>query len=309
MFPFARLRALVVSLVLLTACQGSPGEHEEPTKGPSGSVWFQLAAEAESGTLYRLHGATFSISGPKSVQLATNDESDDVLRTTLPVGAYRVELMPGWRLVRMDDGQEVRASLHGENPALANIQVADTTLVAFAFDLAGGDQVGFGDLGIGITVNDNDSEAAEEPAEDADPAEPPADPREPPLDSDERADSDGDGVRDLDDNCPGRPNPRQPDHDADGLGDACDRCPADASPDLGQNCLEDGRARDTDADAVLDALDNCPATSNPGQLDSDADGVGDHCDNCRFIANRAQQDSDGDGNGDACACETSGRCD
>jgi hypothetical protein len=59
------------------------------------------------------------------------------------------------------------------------------------------------------------------------------------------ADSDGDGVLDVDDNCPTVPNPEQHDEDGDGVGDACD---------------------------------NCPHVSNPGQEDSDGDGVGDACD-------------------------------
>jgi hypothetical protein len=37
-------------------------------------------------------------------------------------------------------------------------------------------------------------------------------------------DSDGDGVADSEDNCPGVPNPDQTDTDGDGKGDACDRC-------------------------------------------------------------------------------------
>jgi hypothetical protein len=41
------------------------------------------------------------------------------------------------------------------------------------------------------------------------------------------SDTDGDGVIDASDNCPGVPNPLQDDIDADGTGDLCDPCPAD----------------------------------------------------------------------------------
>jgi hypothetical protein len=58
-------------------------------------------------------------------------------------------------------------------------------------------------------------------------------------------DSDGDGILDGADNCPGNYNPDQNDEDVDGDGDVCD---------------------------------NCPVTSNANQLNFDGDGVGDVCD-------------------------------
>ena len=80
-------------------------------------------------------------------------------------------------------------------------------------------------------------------------------------------DSDGDGVIDLVDNCPGEPNPGQADSDADGVGDACDNCPQVANPDQA----------DSDGDGVGDACDNCPDVYNPDQLDSNGNGIGDAC--------------------------------
>ena len=73
-------------------------------------------------------------------------------------------------------------------------------------------------------------------------------------------DSDGDGIPDTRDNCPGTQNPDQADADGDGIGDACDSA--------------DG---DSDGDGVADAEDNCPDTPNADQADADGDGIGDEC--------------------------------
>ena len=103
-------------------------------------------------------------------------------------------------------------------------------------------------------------------------------------------DTDGDGVKDLSDNCPTVANATQTDTDGDGVGDACDNCPAAANPDQ----------LDPDGDGIGSACDNCPAVSNPTQTDTDLDGVGDACDNCVAVSNPSQADADRDGIGDAC---------
>ena len=66
-------------------------------------------------------------------------------------------------------------------------------------------------------------------------------------------DTDGDGVRDTEDNCPLIANTDQLDTDEDGIGDLCDT--------------------DDDGDGVLDTLDNCPLKANTDQLDTDEDGT------------------------------------
>jgi hypothetical protein len=78
-------------------------------------------------------------------------------------------------------------------------------------------------------------------------------------------DTDGDGIADDDDNCPGDVNANQLDTDLDGEGDACDI--------------------DDDNDTVADAGDNCPLDPNANQADADGDGAGNACD----------ADLDGDG--------------
>ncbi len=81
-------------------------------------------------------------------------------------------------------------------------------------------------------------------------------------------DLDGDFVADVDDNCPGSPNPDQADRDADRFGDACDFCP-DAATAVNH---------DEDADTHGDACDFCPVHPD-FQRDGDGDRVGDACDN------------------------------
>jgi hypothetical protein len=150
------------------------------------------------------------------------------------------------------------------------------------------------------------------------------------------ADSDEDGVLDVDDNCPATYNPGQDDEDGDNIGDVCDNCLSAFNPDQedadgdddGDSC---DVCTDTDGDeygdpgfpANLCATDNCPSTHNPDQTDFDGDGLGDSCDactdvdgdgfgdpgfpnntcltdNCPTIANADQSDADGDGLGDSC---------
>jgi hypothetical protein len=112
-------------------------------------------------------------------------------------------------------------------------------------------------------------------------------------------DSDGDGIVDANDNCPGVANPRQRDRDGDGIGNACDD--------------DGGGGNDRDGDGVRNAMDNCPDATNANQGDLDADGTGDACDsdrdgdtvpnitdNCPNRANPGQADADQDSIGDVC---------
>jgi len=145
------------------------------------------------------------------------------------------------------------------------------------------------------------------------------------------SDLDGDGILDMDDNCPLTANPDQYDSDTDGLGDGCDNCPflinidqedtdGDGVGDLCDACPDDP-LNDPDGDGICGGVDNCPDVANAGQDDTDGDGVGDACDicegyddaddgdgdlvpdgcdNCAYVSNPDQSDGDDDGYGDLC---------
>ncbi len=144
------------------------------------------------------------------------------------------------------------------------------------------------------------------------------------------ADTDGDGVADLADNCVLAANAAQTDPDHDFVGSACDVCPSAADPGqadgdgdgLGDACdpCLNGVSPDADQDGVCDAADNCVTVPNAGQDNTDGDTLGDACDacpldaqndqdgdgicgnldNCPTVANADQADTDSDGVGDAC---------
>lgn len=111
-------------------------------------------------------------------------------------------------------------------------------------------------------------------------------------------DSDGDGVFDLCDRCPGFDD--AVDVDGDGVPDACDPCPLANPDDANGNGICDD-IDDSDGDGVPDAWDVCPGFDDAE--DRDGDGVPDGCDICPDDADPSQADFDGDGIGNACdAC-------
>jgi hypothetical protein len=102
---------------------------------------------------------------------------------------------------------------------------------------------------------------------------------------------DGDGVFDVDDNCPLISNDDQLNTDGDSQGDVCDlnddndayidaqeaACGSD-SLNAASVCYTAPVVIDTDLDGILDSSDNCPPISNAEQTDSDDDGQGNACD-------------------------------
>ncbi len=131
------------------------------------------------------------------------------------------------------------------------------------------------------------------------------------------ADSDGDGVADDKDRCPGTPKGAKVDahgceldDDNDGVVDRLDQCP---NTPAGRKVNAKGCELDGDGDGVVDALDQCPTTpagrsvnAQGCELDGDGDGVVDALDKCpttpagRTVnAQGCELDGDGDGVVDA----------
>ncbi len=116
------------------------------------------------------------------------------------------------------------------------------------------------------------------------------------------ADSDGDGVADGADRCPGRaglaPDGCPPrDSDGDGLVDRRDRCPQQAGP-IGHGGCPDS---DRDGDGVVDRRDRCRDRVGHSRFagcpapDSDGDGVADPDDQCSDKTEVWNGRRDGDG--------------
>lgn len=118
------------------------------------------------------------------------------------------------------------------------------------------------------------------------------------------ADSDGDGVSDPKDKCPGTPRGAKvdkqgcpTDSDNDGIFDGIDRCP---NTPRGARVNELGCPLDSDKDGVYDGLDLCPNTPEGMKVDkdgcppdTDGDGVKDDLDQCPDTPKGAKVDNNG----------------
>jgi len=136
------------------------------------------------------------------------------------------------------------------------------------------------------------------------------------------ADTDGDGIGDLPDNCKLIANANQLDTDGDGIGNVCD---TDADNDTIGDKTRNADGVTFTATPVANGGDNCPLVANLNQANADGDGLGDACDtdadndtiadkatnltpilvvnggdNCPLVANPDQLDNDHDGLGNRC---------
>ncbi len=120
----------------------------------------------------------------------------------------------------------------------------------------------------------------------------------------ENYDSDGDGIPDRLDKCPGTPpgvavdaTGCPLDRDGDGIPDYLDKCPDVKGTAEFNGCPEKNMDPDTDGDGVPDRLDKCPGTpagvkvdANGCPLDRDGDGVPDYLDKCPDVKGSKEAD-------------------
>lgn len=117
-------------------------------------------------------------------------------------------------------------------------------------------------------------------------------------------DTDGDGIPDGADKCPGTPrgaivdaNGCPLDTDGDGVADGIDRCPGTLK---GAAVDRTGCPKDSDGDGVADGVDQCPNTPKGATVnakgcsaDTDGDGVADGVDQCANTPKEYAVDSKG----------------
>ncbi|NNK69084.1 MAG: T9SS type A sorting domain-containing protein [Flavobacteriaceae bacterium] len=107
-------------------------------------------------------------------------------------------------------------------------------------------------------------------------------------------DSDGDGVCDVDDQCPGFDD--NLDTDGDGISDCLDQ---EVNSPCPNSVDANGVSLDTDGDGVCDDLDACEGSNDA--IDTDGDSIPDGCDICEGFDDSIDSDSDGIPDG----CDTS----
>ena len=168
-----------------------------------------------------------------------NEMGDNLPYTPLGTGRAPVALSAGYHAtcVILDDGQIKCWGYNGDH------RLGYPQYTSYVGDVAGemGDNLAYIDLGAGYTavsISNSGGSICD--------------------------DVDGDGLCELEDNCPAVANANQADGDGDGIGDVCDACPNDDT-------------NDEDNDGVCQDVDNCPSVANDTQADDNGDGFGDAC--------------------------------
>lgn len=146
-------------LALLHLGCGSPTDLGSRQSANQATAWgateFALTAELD-GVQYALRDAEFALKGPEELLLRSNDyPNDPTLVQELQSGQYSLELLPGYRLVRVsEEGEtEVQAKLETPNPQTVLIAAEQTTAVHMLFRVAQQPVAfGRGSVAVGLSI-------------------------------------------------------------------------------------------------------------------------------------------------------------
>jgi len=149
-----RLLSCAMAMIALSCSPASEGPR-------LGALELGLTTEA-GGVSYRLSHANFTLDGPEKRTFSAQDE--DKLELELPAGAYRLSLLEGYVLTRIDDpmAPPVSARLISQNPAPVLISAGETSRATLRFALEDGSTVGVGSgvLQVDIAVGGDDAGAS-----------------------------------------------------------------------------------------------------------------------------------------------------
>jgi hypothetical protein len=120
---------------------GCVGQGPGPGQGV-GALSVALQQSTASGDLYRLSGATLSITGAEE-HTVDPDPDAATMELELSTGSYALALEPGYALQREEDGSwvDVEATLISDNPQPFVIEAGAVTMLALRFALDGGPDV------------------------------------------------------------------------------------------------------------------------------------------------------------------------
>lgn len=162
------LTLLAGSALLVATLGGCSSDDAGGNEREVGTMALPLSTQGPSGTTYRLRDAVFEISpnywssaggeGGAPSQIITVTSEDDpnaeVIRVDLERGYYYVNLLPGWRLEKVEGASatDVEATLLSDALQWVYVRERSTSFVEFNFGL-GERQIWFnGKLNVSVNV-------------------------------------------------------------------------------------------------------------------------------------------------------------
>lgn len=177
-FRYTRGRA-ALSLLAASALLGCSAQGNQDAE--VGSLALPLAANAPSGTHYRLRDATFDIhqgyywggsagymgigggvGNPPVLSVSSEDADPDApsIEVDLEQGQYTVTLRPGWRFERVENGEatDVEATLLSDANQYVYVYPHSTTWTSYQFGIGGTELWLNGKVNINIGVYEDPDE-------------------------------------------------------------------------------------------------------------------------------------------------------